>query len=208
MPDHHEMKRALDRLEPGSAGVAVERVRPGGDTIGIEAIAAASFAESPFSVEEELARPWTRLWTARRAAPGASAAPGSAAPGSAAPGSAASGSDAREAAGFLVAWHVADELHILNVATAPAMRRRGVASALIQEALVYAASEHVRILLLEVRRSNRAAIKLYRGFGFTALGVRPRYYADNDEDAVEMILALDPESGRVVPGHDEIRLDG
>jgi ribosomal-protein-alanine N-acetyltransferase len=188
MPDHHEMKRAPDRLEPGSVGsarVAVERVRPGGDTDGIEAIAAACFAESPFSVEEELARPWTRLWAARRP-----------------------GGGAREAAGFLVAWHVADELHILNVATAPAMRRRGVASALIQEALVYAASEHVRILLLEVRRSNRAAIKLYRGFGFTALGVRPRYYADNDEDAVEMILALDPESGRIVPGHDEIRLDG
>ena len=59
-----------------------------------------------------------------------------------------------------------------------------------------------------VRRSNRAAIKLYRGLGFTALGVRPQYYADNDEDAIEMILALDPESGRILPGRDEIRIDG
>ena len=53
-----------------------------------------------------------------------------------------------------------------------------------------------------------AAIKLYRGLGFTALGVRPGYYADNDEDAIEMILALDPESGRAAPGRDEIRIDG
>jgi len=108
---------------------------------------------------------------------------------------------------ILIAWHVADELHVLNVATAPLLRRRGIARALMEEALLYSSREHVRILLLEVRRSNRAAIKLYRGFGFTALGVRPAYYADNDEDALEMILALDPESGRVLPGRDEIRID-
>jgi ribosomal-protein-alanine N-acetyltransferase len=111
-------------------------------------------------------------------------------------------------AGFLVAWHVADELHVLNVAIAPPMRRRGLARALMDEALAYAAAEHVRIVLLEVRRSNRPAIKLYRAFGFTALGVRPGYYADNNEDAIEMILALDPESGRALPGRDEIRIDG
>ena len=58
------------------------------------------------------------------------------------------------------------------------------------------------------RRSNRPAIKLYRAFGFTALGVRPRYYADNDEDAIEMMLGLDPETGRAMPGKDEIRIDG
>jgi ribosomal-protein-alanine N-acetyltransferase len=149
----------------------------------IEAIARECFAGSGFSVEEELGRPWARVWAARLAE---GAAP----------------------VGFLVAWHVADELHVLNVATAPPIRRRGVARALMDEALAYAAGERVRIVLLEVRRSNRAAIKLYRGLGFTALGVRPRYYADNDEDAIEMILALDPESGRALPGRDEIRIDG
>ena len=149
----------------------------------LEAIARACFAESGFSVAEELGRPWTRAW-AVRAAEGSSPA------------------------AFLVAWHVADELHVLNIATAPPLRRRGFARALMDEALVYAAKERIRIVLLEVRRSNRAAIKLYRGLGFTALGVRPRYYADNDEDAVEMILSLDPESGRVLPGRDEIRIDG
>ncbi len=153
------------------------------DVSAVETIARDCFAESAFSVVEELGRPWARLWAAR---PDEGSAP----------------------AGFLVAWHVADELHVLNVAVAPPLRRRGLARALMDEALAYAAGERVRIVLLEVRRSNRPAIKLYRGLGFTALGVRRGYYADNDEDAIEMILALDPSSGRALPGHDEIRIDG
>jgi ribosomal-protein-alanine N-acetyltransferase len=88
------------------------------------------------------------------------------------------------------------------------MRRRGIARALMDASLRYSAEAHIRIVLLEVRRSNRAAIKLYRGLAFTALGVRPGYYADNGEDAIEMILALDPESGAILPGRDEIRIDG
>jgi ribosomal-protein-alanine N-acetyltransferase len=149
----------------------------------VEAIARACFEEGGFSVREELSRPWARVWSGRPA-------------------------EHDEPAAFLVAWHVADELHVLNVATTPSARRRGLARSLMDEALAYAAREHIRIVLLEVRRSNRAAIKLYRGLGFTALGVRPGYYSDNNEDAIEMILALDPESGRVLPGRDEIRIDG
>jgi ribosomal-protein-alanine N-acetyltransferase len=136
-----------------------------------------------FSIAAELERPWSRVWSARSAEGAAPAA-------------------------FLVAWHIADELHVLNVATAPELRRRGFARALMDEALAYAARERVRLVLLEVRRSNRAAIKLYRGLAFTVLGVRPRYYSDNDEDAIEMILSLDPRSGDIVPGRDEIRIDG
>lgn len=152
------------------------------DLATVEAIARACFPEA-FSASEELARPWARLWAARLARD-------------------------EVPVGFLVAWHVADELHVLNVATLPAMRRRGLARALMDEALAYATAHHVRIVILEVRRSNRPAIKLYRGLGFTVLGVRPGYYSDNDEDAIEMMLGLDPDTGRVLPGKDEIRIDG
>lgn len=152
------------------------------DLAAVEAIARECFTDG-FSAAEELGRPWARLWAARFA-------------------------EREEPVGFLVAWHVADELHVLNVATLPAMRRRGVARALMDEALAYATAHHVRILILEVRRSNRPAIKLYRGLGFTALGVRPGYYSDNGEDAIEMMLGLDPDTGRVLPGKDEIRIDG
>jgi ribosomal-protein-alanine N-acetyltransferase len=173
------------RRAPATARYAIRRIadREDPELPQLEAIAREGFAESNFSVAEELGRPWARVWSAAPA-------------------------EGREPAAFLVAWHVADELHVLNVATVPELRRRGFARALMDEALAYAAKGHVRIVLLEVRRSNRAAIKLYRGLGFTALGVRPRYYADNDEDAIEMILGLDPESGRALPGRDEIRIDG
>ena len=60
-------------------------------------------------------------------------------------------------------------------------------------------------MLLEVRRSNTPAIKLYRACGFFAMGLRPRYYPDQ-EDAVEMALLLDPASGEVERKSDEVRI--
>ena len=134
------------------------------------------FPGQPFSMEEEVARPWTRLWVAF--VDGAPSA-------------------------FLVGWHVADELHILNVATAPAMRRRGLGEAVLTRALTYAKEHRIRIVLLEVRRSNAPAIALYRKRAFSIFGVRKKYYADNDEDAIEMALALDPETGAILPRPDE-----
>jgi ribosomal-protein-alanine N-acetyltransferase len=107
---------------------------------------------------------------------------------------------------FLLAWAVADELHIINLATHPDNRRQGAGAALMRSLLEHAKSERVRLLLLEVRRSNRVAISLYRAHGFRAMGVRRRYYADNAEDAIEMMLALDPETGSILSGRDEIQL--
>jgi len=54
----------------------------------------------------------------------------------------------------------------------------------------------IRIIVLEVRRSNRPAIELYRSFGFSVLSVRPAYYSDDNEDALEMMLGLSPETGK------------
>jgi ribosomal-protein-alanine N-acetyltransferase len=47
-------------------------------------------------------------------------------------------------------------------------------------------------VLLEVRRSNAAAISLYERYGFTGVGVRQRYYSDNGEDALVMRAQLAP----------------
>lgn len=155
------------------------------DTELLEAIAAidrASFPQPSVDLADELERPWARLWVAR--------------PDAAAP-----------AAAFLLAWLVADELHILSIATHPSARRRGLARALLDHALATARERAMRLVLLEVRRSNRDAIRLYRSFGFRAMGVRPGYYADNREDAIEMILVLDPATGEIQPGRDEVRLE-
>jgi ribosomal-protein-alanine N-acetyltransferase len=100
---------------------------------------------------------------------------------------------------FLLAWSVADELHLLELASHPEERRRGFAAALLAALLDYAREQHKRLLLLEVRHSNLAAISLYRRFGFETTGVRRGYYSDTGEDALEMRITLNPETGEIVP---------
>jgi len=96
----------------------------------------------------------------------------------------------RELMGVVVFWIIHDELHILNVASSPDFQRRGVARTLITEALDRARDRHCRLATLEVRRSNLPAIALYEGFGFRTVGVRPRYYAQEGEDALVMERAI------------------
>ena len=92
--------------------------------------------------------------------------------------------------GFSIFWLVHRELHILNIATAPAHRRRGVAKALLEATLKQAKEGGCVLATLEVRRSNDAALGLYRSFGFRAVGIRPNYYSDEGEDAIVMVLDL------------------
>jgi len=92
--------------------------------------------------------------------------------------------------GFLCRWIVADECHILNVAVHPQMRQQGIGKRLMQHALAEARAKNVQVITLEVRRSNTAALSLYRGLGFRAIGIRPNYYVDEGEDAVVMTLDL------------------
>lgn len=88
-------------------------------------------------------------------------------------------------AGFLCSWRVCRELSILNIATTPAMRRRGVARALLEEALQRNLRAGLDRALLEVRVSNQGAIALYRSFGFRQIDCRRNYYRDG-EDALVM----------------------
>jgi ribosomal-protein-alanine N-acetyltransferase len=147
--------------------------------------------EGPTRMDEaqlraELERPWSRTWVAREGVQG--------------------GEVSGDVVGYVLTWHVADELHVMNVATRADRRRRGIGRALMREALDYARGRSIRHVLLEVRRSNQPAIALYRAFGFFAMGLRAKYYPD-DEDAVEMVLMLDPATGQVVAHADEVRLE-
>lgn len=91
---------------------------------------------------------------------------------------------------FLSFWLVRDEIHVLNVGTHPTCRRRGHARLLMDDMLRFAGSRGVRYVSLEVRKGNRAALRLYATLGFDAIGIRPGYYADDGEDAVVMLLTL------------------
>ena len=100
-------------------------------------------------------------------------------------------------AGMLVLWLVIDEAHVGTFAVHPLFRRRSVGQHLLAYALLDAYERGIRTVFLEVRRSNLGAQALYRKFGFTLDGVRPRYYLDNNEDALLMALHdLNPESLR------------
>ena len=102
-------------------------------------------------------------------------------------------------AAFLLAWGVVDELHLLELASHPEQRRKGFARALLVALLAHARAQHTRLILLEVRRSNLAAIALYESFGFETTGVRRGYYSDTGEDALEMRITLDPNTGEILP---------
>jgi ribosomal-protein-alanine N-acetyltransferase len=96
----------------------------------------------------------------------------------------------------MVAWFVADEAHLANIAVAPLARRRGLAQRLLDELVAESVRREARMVLLEVRRSNHAAQAFYRKNGFYLAGVRHRYYRDNGEDALIMVKPLN-ESGRL-----------
>lgn len=93
-------------------------------------------------------------------------------------------------AGYVIFWLVTDEIHVLNVACDPDLRRRGIAWRLLSAAESYGRSKGARLSTLEVRRSNVAAQCLYDRLGYLGMGVRPRYYADDGEDAIVMTKEL------------------
>lgn len=94
----------------------------------------------------------------------------------------------RRLLGVSIFWIVHDEVHVLNVATAPEHRRRGVGRSLMEATLAEGRTRKCALATLEVRRSNEPAIGLYKSFGFRAVGVRPNYYVDEGEDAIVMVL--------------------
>ncbi len=93
-------------------------------------------------------------------------------------------------AGYIVCWLVADEVHITNVAVSGAQRRGGIGTRLVKEVLALAREHRMRYCTLEVRVSNESAKRLYHKLGFIPRGVRPKYYTDNNEDALIMTLEL------------------
>jgi [ribosomal protein S18]-alanine N-acetyltransferase len=88
--------------------------------------------------------------------------------------------------GYLIWWLVVDEAQILNLAIAPAARRRGVATTLLGQVLAEARAAGAAIVWLEVRASNIAAQTLYAAHGFVQSGRRACYYQPDGEDAVVM----------------------
>lgn len=90
--------------------------------------------------------------------------------------------------GMIVVWLIMDEAHIATIAVHPEYRKRGIGRRLLVEALRESVQMGVISATLEVRVGNLAAQKLYKDLGFDVVSTRPRYYMDNNEDALIMTV--------------------
>jgi ribosomal-protein-alanine N-acetyltransferase len=83
-------------------------------------------------------------------------------------------------------WLMVDEGRIITFAVHPAWRRQHVGERLLVAFIDLASDRGAHEATLEVRLSNLPARRLYEKFGFRPVGLRPRYYSDNGEDALIM----------------------
>ena len=91
-------------------------------------------------------------------------------------------------------WMMVDEAHVTTFAVLPEHRREGIGSRLLLALMDLAVELAANVATLEVRISNADARRLYERFGFRPVGVRPRYYSDNGEDALIMTTEELPSS--------------
>ncbi len=88
--------------------------------------------------------------------------------------------------GYIIAWIVGDEMHILNVAVKREERRKRIGSFLMRKIISEASEKNVKRIYLEVRVSNHPAINFYKKEGFKIIYTRKHYYR-NGEDAYVMV---------------------
>jgi [ribosomal protein S18]-alanine N-acetyltransferase len=88
--------------------------------------------------------------------------------------------------GYVVNSRYVDAWHVMNVAVDPDHQRRGIATRLLERLFELTSDDDERGYTLEVRVSNRGAIRLYERLGFERHGLRRGYYTDNREDALIM----------------------
>ena len=88
--------------------------------------------------------------------------------------------------GYCGMWGVAGEGQINNVAIHPDFRKQGIGYEMLQYAMEKAIEKKITTFTLEVRKSNVAALNLYRKLGFSSAGVRKNFYQFPTEDAVIM----------------------
>jgi [ribosomal protein S18]-alanine N-acetyltransferase len=101
--------------------------------------------------------------------------------------------------GFILLSLAGTDSDILSFGVDPDVRRRGIASALLSQAVLEIARLGVETLFLEVETGNNAAIALYQAHGFEVSGTRPAYYETpaGPQDALIMTLPIRgaPEAG-------------
>jgi ribosomal-protein-alanine N-acetyltransferase len=85
-------------------------------------------------------------------------------------------------------WLVITEGHITNIAVHPDFRGRGYGERITRALMEQSLAVGISWLTLEVRRTNHIAQNRYTKLGFHEVGIRKKYYEDNGEDALIMVV--------------------
>ena len=93
-------------------------------------------------------------------------------------------------AGYICFWMVSAKIHLTNMAVHPSRRGMGLGFDLLMRLIEAGVSQGLEAAWLEVRPSNRIARRLYNKAGFKEVDRKPRYYTNNNEDAIVMSLPL------------------
>ncbi len=92
--------------------------------------------------------------------------------------------------GYGVMSVAAGESHILNLTVRPESQRQGIGIKLMKHFMQLACRHNADTVMLEVRPSNTAAVRLYEKLGFNEIGVRRNYYPAGEEREDALLLAL------------------
>jgi ribosomal-protein-alanine N-acetyltransferase len=90
----------------------------------------------------------------------------------------------RSIVGWCACRRVWPEAELLKIAVAQQERRKGFGTVLLQYLVGDLQQQGFNALFLEVRSGNKAARSFYDRHGFCAVGTRPSYYSDPQDDAL------------------------
>ena len=88
--------------------------------------------------------------------------------------------------GYGGVWLIIDEAHITNIAVLQEYKGKGIGNKILMGLIKYSTKLGIKNMTLEVRESNFVARRLYEKHGFVSYGIRPKYYIDDNEDAIIM----------------------
>lgn len=94
-----------------------------------------------------------------------------------------------EIVGFAGILLIIDQVNIMNIVVKKDKRNFGIGSLLLEEIIRYSKIHNATSITLEVNEKNILAIKLYKKYGFKQVGLRRKYY-NNEDNAILMDLVF------------------
>ncbi len=95
-----------------------------------------------------------------------------------------------EIIGYAGIWNIVDQAHVTNICLLDKYRGLGYGKELFSKLIQLVITLGAQTVSLEVRESNIVAQNLYKSFGFLEEGIRKKYYIDNGEDAIIMVMKV------------------